>query len=100
VTEAAPGEVILRFEMGCTLAEFHRLLPAVAPVAFDPVLNQFSHTEETRSWQLRLINPRERAIAALRLPVVDVVLTFHGYAQGNIDSFMDRFLAHFRRGGG
>lgn len=100
MTEAAPGEVTLRFEMGCTLAEFQRLLPAVASVDFDPVSNQFSHVEENRSWQLHLINPRERVIAALRLPMVDVVLTFHGYARNDIDSFLNRFHAHFRRGGG
>ncbi|HME27065.1 MAG TPA: hypothetical protein VKI44_38050 [Acetobacteraceae bacterium] len=49
---------------------------------------------------MRLIDPRERTIGALHLPVVDVELAFQGYPQADIDSFMARFLAHFRRGGG
>lgn len=100
MTDATPAEVTLRFEMGCTPAEFHRLLPAVATVEYDRTLNQFSHVEAGRRWSLRLINPRERAIAALRLPVVDIALQFQGYAQADIDTFMTRFFAHFRRGGG
>jgi len=100
LTDGAPDEVTLRFEMGCTPAEFHQRLPAVATVEYDAALNQFSHVEDNRHWTLRLIDPRERKIAALRLPVVDVALTFQGYAQAEIDSIMERFFAHFRRGGG
>jgi len=100
LTDDTPAEVTLRLEMGCTPAEFHQRLPAVATVEYDAARNQFSHVEEARRWSLRLINPRERKIAALRLPVVDVALTFQGYAQADIDSFMQRFFAHFRRGGG
>ncbi len=100
MTDDTPVEVTQHFEMACTPADFHRLLPAVASVEYDAALNQFNHVEDGRRWSLRLINPRERAIAALRLPVVDVALVFEGYAQVDIDSFMQRFFAHFRRGGG
>ncbi len=100
MTDDKPAEVALRFEMGCTPAEFHQRLPAVATVEYDAALNQFSHLEDGRRWSLRLIDPRERRIAALRLPVVDVALTFQGYAQAEIDAIMERFFAHFRRGGG
>jgi hypothetical protein len=100
LTDDTPAEATLRFEMGCTPAEFHRLLPAVASVEYDAALSQFTHVEDGRRWSLRLIDPRERTIGALRLPVVGVGLVFQGYAQADIDSFMARFLAHFRRGGG
>ncbi len=94
------AEVTLRFEMGCTAADFCRLLPAVATVKYDAALSRFDHVEDGRRWSLRLSDPRERAIGALRLPVVDVALVFQGYAQADIDSFVARFFAHFRRGGG
>lgn len=100
MTGDKPAEVVLRFEMACTPADFHRLLPSVAAVEYDAALNQFVHVEGSRRWTLRLIDPRERKIAALRLPVVDVVLVFEGYAQTDIDAVMERFFAHFRRGGG
>jgi len=100
LTNDTPAEVTLRFEMGCTPAEFHQRLPAVAAVEYDAVLSQFSHMEDGRCWRLRLIDPRERAIGALRLPVVDVALVFRGYTQADMDSILERFFAHFRRGGG
>ena len=86
--------------MGFTPAEPHQRLPAIALVKYDEALAQFDHVEEGRGWSLRLISQRERAIGALRLPVVDVELVFRGYAPSDIESFMARFHAHFRRGGG
>ena len=100
MTDAAPEAVTLNFEMACTPADFHRLLPAVASVEYDAVLDQFSHVEDARRWRLRLIEPRERTVGALRLPLVDVELVFEGYALGDIDAVVRRFFAHFRRGGG
>ncbi len=98
--DASPAEVRLRFEMGTVAEEFHRRLPAIAPVQYDPERVEFSHVEQNRSWRLRLIDPRQRKIASVRLPVVDVEFVFQGYAQGDIDAVMARFFAHFRRGGG
>jgi hypothetical protein len=98
--DTTPAEVTLRLQMGCTPAEFHQRLPAVGYVEYDPVRMQFDHVEAGRRWSLRLIDPRERTIGLLRLPMVDVELVFQGYPQADIDSFMARFLAHFRRGGG
>ena len=60
----------------------------------------FRHTEGERRWSLSLQDPRERRLGSLRLPIVDVELTFEGYASDEIDAFMARFRAHFRRGGG
>lgn len=100
MTDNATPEVTLRFEMGCTLADFHRLLPGVAAVRYDGTLRQFTHEEESRGWSVRLGEPRERSIASVRLPVLDVTFVFHGYRQPEIDAITERFFAHFRRGGG
>lgn len=94
------GAVTLRLEMGCVPAEFEQRLPRIAPVTFDAARREFHHAESNRRWTLRLLDPRERRIANLRLPVVDVEITFEGYAAADIDAFMARFRAHFRRGGG
>jgi hypothetical protein len=98
--DTTPAEVTLRLQMGCAPAEFHQRLPAVAHVEYDATRMQFDHVEDGRRWSLRLIDPRHRTIGALHLPVIDVELVFQGYPQADIDSFMARFLAHFRRGGG
>ena len=100
MTSDPPEEVILRYEMGFTPAEFHRLLPAVADVEFNPTTNEFLHMAGKKSWTLRLIDPRERRIATLRLPVIDVVFTFRGYSKGELDAVIDCFFTYFRRGGG
>lgn len=97
---SANTDVILRFEMGSTSAEFHQRLPALVSVEFDSERAQFDHEDGERRWSLRLIQPRERRLASLRLPVVDVELVFSGYAPAEVDAFMARFHAHFRRGGG
>jgi hypothetical protein len=96
----APPEVTLRYEMAFTLADFQRLLPGVAVVEYDASLNLFRHVETGRCWTLRLVDPRQRAIGRIRLPVVDVVLSFKGYTPAEVDRVMARFFAHFRRGGG
>lgn len=92
--------ISLRFEMGCAAEEFHRRLPAVAAVTFDAALSQFTHQEDGRRWTLRLADQRERRIANIRLPVTDVVFGFEGYSQAEVDGVVERFFAHFRRGGG
>lgn len=100
MTEDAPLTATFRYEMGFAPAEFHRLLPGVADVAFDSALNRFVHAEADRSWTLTLIDPRARAFGGLRLPVVDVELVFRGYTPAEAREIVDRFLTHFRRGGG
>jgi hypothetical protein len=98
-----PGdrEIILRFEMGYTPEDFGRRLPDLADVAYDPARAQFDHAEEDgRSWSLRLSGPRERVIGSLRVPSLDVELVFQRYELDEINDFMTRFHAHFRRGGG
>jgi hypothetical protein len=98
-----PGdrEIIMRFEMGYALEDFCRRLPGLVDAEYDPARSQFDHREDDgRSWSLRLRDPRQRKIALLRLPVVDVEFTFRRYEIDEINAFMSRFHAHFRRGGG
>lgn len=96
---AGDHEVILRFEMGYTPEDFSRRLPDLANVTYDPARARFEHSEEDgRRWSLRLIDPRHREIARLRLPVVDVEFVFQRYGLDEINAFMSRFHAHFRRG--
>jgi len=92
--------VTRHYEMASTLEDFQRLLPGVATVEHDPTLNQFTHVEPGKCWTLRLSNPRKRHIAGLKLPFVDVVLTFAGYREAEIDTVVERFFTYFRRGGG
>ena len=49
---------------------------------------------------LRLSDPRDRAIGSLRVPRVDVESVFQRYELADLNAFMSRFHAHFRRGGG
>jgi hypothetical protein len=94
-------EIILRFEMGYTPEDFGRRLPEIADVAYDAARAQFDHAEEDgRRWSLRLSDPRKRVIGSLRVPSVDVEFTFQRYELADINAFMSRFHAHFRRGGG
>jgi hypothetical protein len=93
-------EIILRFEMGYTPAKFHQRLPALADVEYDLKQSQFDHVEDGRRWSLRLSDPRDRVIGSLRVPRVDVEFVFQRYELADINAFMTRFHAHFRRGGG
>ena len=94
------SEITLRFEMGYTPAEFRQRLPALAEVEYDPERSQFDHFEAGRRWSLRLSDPRDRVIGSLRVPRVDVEFVFQRYELADINAFMTRFHAHFRRGGG
>lgn len=89
------------YEMGCTESEFFRLLPAAVGGADMRIDGSTAvHEEAERGWRIRLSNRRQHALARLRLPVVDVDLEFHGYSAAEVDRFMERFHAAFRRGGG
>ena len=76
------------------------LLPALAEVEYDPERSQFDHVEDGRRWSVRLSDPRDRVIGSLRVPRVDVEFVFQRYDLADINAFMTRFQAHFRRGGG
>jgi hypothetical protein len=67
---------------------------------YDPERSQFDHVEDGRRWSVRLSDPRDRVIGSLRVPRVDVEFVFQRYDLADINAFMTRFHAHFRRGGG
>jgi hypothetical protein len=92
--------VTVRLEMGFTPADFRQRLPAISLVNYDEARMQFDHVEGNRKWSLRLVEPRQRTIGSLRLPAVDVELTFKGYLPADVDEFMACFRTHFHRGGG
>jgi len=101
--DAGPDRAVMRFhyEMGCTESEFFRLLPTAVGGADMRIDGATAvHEEAGRGWRIRLSNGRQRALARLQLPVVDVDLEFHGYSAAEVDRFMERFHAGLRRGGG
>jgi hypothetical protein len=69
-------------------------------VEYDPERFQFNHVEDGRRWSLRQSDPRDRVIGSLCVPRGDVEFVFRRYEFPDINAFMSRFHAHFRRGGG
>ena len=70
-------------------------MPAAFPgIAWDAATRCFTHGD---GWMLHLGPLRERRIAGLCLPVMDVAFDFRGLDAGPV---LDRFLIYFRRGGG
>lgn len=87
--------------MGISHAEFFRTLPsAIEPGSF--------HTADGTVWietprgtlQIRLSPQGERRIAALRLPVTVVELSFPGWTKNGVETFLKHFDRCFQRGGG
>ena len=95
----------LHREMSITHAEFLRsLVPAVAPATFT-----VSGTANGRSIsvvgapgkvEITLSEERERRIALLRLPVVDVEIELSGFEPDVLERFLAQFDRAFQRGGG
>lgn len=82
--------------MGCTEADFHRLMPIAFPgIRFDPALRRF--TPADGSWSLELGEADTRSIASLRLPVIEA--RFH-LPTAAAEAVMATFWRYFQRGGG
>jgi hypothetical protein len=52
------------------------------------------------SVRIKFSGDRERRIALLRLPVLDVDISFNGVCEAAARAFLERFDAYTRRGGG
>ena len=90
-----------RREMGITHAEFFRsLVPAVAPATFTVSGRSISVIGAPGKVEITLSEERERRIALLRLPVVDVEIELSGFDPDALDRFLTRFDRAFQRGGG
>ena len=91
----------LGFDMTTTRADFRRLLPAaVAHAPFVEEGEAFVHRDGTRGWRIAITPLPKLEIGLIRLERHRVEFSFSGYAPNEIDAFMARFEAHFRRGGG
>ena len=91
----------LRREMGITHKEFLRsLAPAVAPATFTVEGRTISVLGAPGKVEITLSEERERRIALLRLPVVDVEIALSGFEPDALDRFLVQFDRAFQRGGG
>ena len=95
------GTTRLHREMTITHAEFLRsLVPAVAPAAFTLDGRSISVIGAPGKVEITLSEQRERRIALLRLPVVDVDIELSGFKPEALDRFLTQFDRAFQRGGG
>lgn len=91
----------LRREMSITHKEFLRsLAPAVAPATFTVQGRSISVVGAPGKVEITLSEERERRIALLRLPVVDVAIELSGFEPDALDRFLAQFDRAFQRGGG
>ena len=95
------GTTRLHREMTITHAEFLRsLVPAVAPATFTADGRSISVIGAPGKVEITLSEQRERRIALLRLPVVDVDIELSGFKPEALDRFLTQFDRAFQRGGG
>ena len=95
----------LHREMTITHAEFLRsLVPAVAPATFTvegtDAGRSISVIGASGKVEITLSEQRERRIALLRLPVVDVTIELSGFEPDALARFLAQFDRAFQRGGG
>ena len=91
----------LHREMTITHAEFLRsLVPAVAPATFIVDDRSISVVGAPGKVEITLSEERERRIALLRLPVVDVDIELSGFEPEALERFLTQFDRSFQRGGG
>ncbi|MCY4469160.1 MAG: hypothetical protein OXC08_10590 [Thiotrichales bacterium] len=91
----------LHREMTITHAEFLRsLVPAVAPATFTLDGLRISVIGAPGKVEITLSEERERRIALLRLPVVDVGIELSGFEPEALERFLAQFDRSFQRGGG
>ena len=91
----------LRREMSITHKEFLRsLAPAVAPATFTVQGRSISVIGAPGKVEITLSEERERRIALLRLPVVDVGIELTGFEPEALKRFLIQFDRAFQRGGG
>lgn len=93
--------VVLNREMSISHTEFFRsLVPAVAPATFEADGLTITVHGAPGAVTIRLSEERERRIALLCLPVVDVQIELEGFSDEAYEAFMRQFDRSFQRGGG
>lgn len=101
---AGGAERRTRPEMGITRADFRRIFPrlfeagqcALEAGADGATVNW----PDGRHLHVTVSVERQRRIALLRIPYVDLDFRFEGFAAGDVDAFMVRFDRAFHKGGG
>lgn len=86
-----------RFVASITREEFLRLLPAATGCE---AIGEDGDVFRGPGWTIRLTPMAPLQIALVRLPRFEVEIAFDAWPQAEQDAFLDRFGAHFQRGGG
>ncbi|WP_025769565.1 hypothetical protein [Thioalkalivibrio sp. HK1] len=99
----AEEPLVIRRRMSITRREFMRsLIPAIAPAKFEESID--GHLIEVIGApgrvEIHLSDERERRLASLRLPIIDVRITLTGFEPEARKRFLSRFERAFQRGGG
>lgn len=92
-----------RFEMALTFDELRRYAPhlvAGAPLVFGDRAVAGEGALPGQTWSIVLGEPRQRAIALMRIALADVALTLRGYDDAAAARFLERFHRVFQKGGG
>lgn len=91
-----------RAEMGFSRRELARGLPsAVAPYDVEKCSEAvYRFRRDQRIATLTMGEERQRRIASIALPVIDVSISFENFSPAERDSFLDRFRKYTQRGGG
>ncbi|MEN8129184.1 MAG: hypothetical protein ABFS45_03095 [Pseudomonadota bacterium] len=90
-----------RREMGLTLEEFKRSLPAaITPLHYRIRGRSIRIEHPAGEIHIQLQPTTERRIAALAIPLTPVEFTFYGLNDAQRRLFMQQFNRHFQRGGG
>ena len=89
-----------QFLMALSEEELLRLLPEAAGGGTREAPGEFLHQEEGRSCRVRWMALPPRMLGSLALEQIRVDVTFHGYEPDASQAYLDRFMAHFQRGGG
>ena len=90
-----------RREMSITHKDFFRLLPiALKGLDYQINANEVNVSAFNGTFLIELGDERQRKIASLTLPVLDVSFDFRGIAAEDVDSFLSKFWHVYQRGGG
>ncbi len=94
-------DVVVVKEMGITHEEFFRNIPRVFGTA-DVALKNHGVTliQPGKVLEIGISEQSERRIALIVLPITVVTLTFKGYSEVEVSTFVETFDRAFQRGGG
>ena len=87
--------------MGISHSDFFRIFPAVIDRRpYERTTNGIRHAGGGRRLTIELSPESHRRLGMLTIPMTTLRLEFEGYADEEVENFMERFDRHFHRGGG